>query len=427
MPKHQLKTSTIYCGDNLEMLKEVPDESVDLIYIDPPFNSNRNYETFWHDTQENRAFEDRFGDAQAYITYMRPRIVELYRVLKNTGSFYYHCDWHASHYIKVMLDEVFGFNNFLNEIVWSYNTRTMATNWFARKHDVLLFYKKGEQNVFNADLMRVPHGEESLIQYNKVDENGRKYKQQSGGKRTYLNEKGQPGSDVWQIQILGSRDPERLGYPTQKPTTLLEKIITASSNKGDIVLDAFCGCGTALVAAQKLGRKWIGIDISPTACRVMAQRLWDICRLTEGKDFELINKLRNEKQLREIPPFEFENWAVIALGGIPNRVKVGDYGIDGKLYPIAHKKEKSDEKGLFGDVDTYYPIQVKQKDKVGRPDIDAFETAMLRDKRHRGYFISFDFSEDAMKEIRRLDKEGEIEIIPVTVKELLDKSGFEKE
>jgi hypothetical protein len=131
--------------------------------------------------------------------------------------------------------------------------------------------------------------------------------------------------------------------------------------------------------------------------------------------------------LREIPPFEFENWAVIALGGIPNRVKVGDYGIDGKLYPIEHRKEKSDEKGLFGDVDTYYPIQVKQKDKVGRPDIDAFEAAMLRDKRHRGYFISFDFSEDAMKEIRRLDKEGELEIIPVTVKELLDKSGFEKE
>ena len=172
-------------------------------------------------------------------------------------------------------------------------------------------------------------------------------------------------------------------------------------------------------------RKWIGIDISPTACRVMAQRLWDDFHLNEGKDFQLINMLRNEKQLREIPPFEFENWAVIALGGIPNRAKVGDFGIDGKLYPIERKKEKSDEQGLFGDIDTYYPIQVKQKDKAGRPDMDAFETAMRRDKRRKGYFISFDFTEDAMREIKRLDKEGEIEIIPITVKELLDKSGFE--
>lgn len=218
---------------------------------------------------------------------------------------------------------------------------------------------------------------------------------------------------------------ERLGYPTQKPLALLERIVEASSQKGGVVLDAFCGCGTALVASQKLGRKWIGIDISPTACRVMAQRLWNTFKLEEGKDFQLINMLRNEAQLREIPPFEFESWAVIALGGIPNRVKVGDYGIDGKLYPIEREKVKSDVGGLFGD--TYYPIQVKQKDKASRPDIDGFETAMRRDKKHKGYFISFDFSEDALDEIKRLDKEGELEITPVTVKELLDKSGFEKE
>jgi len=115
---HQLKTDTIYCGDNLQMLKDIPDESIDLIYIDPPFNSNRNYEVFWGDIQEKRAFEDRFGDAQAYIHYMQPRIIELYRVLKPTGSFFYHCDWHASHYIKIMLDQIFGFGFFQNEIVW---------------------------------------------------------------------------------------------------------------------------------------------------------------------------------------------------------------------------------------------------------------------------------------------------------------------
>ncbi len=157
----------------------------------------------------------------------------------------------------------------------------------------------------------------------------------------------------------------------------------------------------------------------------MAQRLWTDCKLDEGKDFELINMLRNEAQLREIPPFEFENWAVIALGGIPNRAKVGDFGIDGKLYPIGREHGKGDEENLFG-LETWSPIQVKQKDKTGRPDIDAFETAMRRAKRRKGYFISFDFTEDAYKEIKRLDKEGEIEIMPITVKDLLDKSGFEK-
>jgi DNA modification methylase len=427
MAKHQLKTSTIYCGDNLEMLKEVPDESVDLIYIDPPFNSNRSYEVFWEDTQEKRAFEDRHGDVQAYINYMRPRVVELYRVLKSTGSFYYHCDWHASHYIKVMLDEIFNANNFVNELVWYYPNKIpdKRKKLFTQSSDRILFYAKNRgEHTFNVQEEKREHP----ITVSKIQKvAGKKiYVRGADGKVVQITRDMRVVDDIWKIPMLMGQ-AERLGYPTQKPLALLERIIATSSNEGDVILDAFCGCGTALVAAQKLGRKWVGIDISPTACRVMAQRLWDTCHLTEEKDFELINKLRNEKQLREIPPFEFENWAVIALGGIPNRVKVGDYGIDGKLYPIEHRKEKSDEKGLFGDVDTYYPIQVKQKDKVGRPDIDAFEAAMLRDKRHRGYFISFDFSEDAMKEIRRLDKEGELEIIPVTVKELLDKSGFEKE
>lgn len=424
MAKHQLKTSVIYCGDNLEMLKEVPDESVDLIYIDPPFNSNRNYETFWGDTQEKRAFEDRFGDAEAYITYMRPRVVEMRRVLKNAGSFYYHCDWHASHYVKVMLDQIFGFNDFQNEIVWRYRRWPAKQKAFQRMHDIIFFYTKrsDNSNTFNqlyeplaASTMKTFGGSKQVADFS------------SGHRKPGVLGEQSPGalmSDVWEIGIIAPSSKERLGYPTQKPLALLERIIEASSNKGDVVLDAFCGCGTALVAAHKLGRKWIGIDISPTACRVMAQRLWDTFKLDEGKDFQLINMLRNEQQLREMPPFEFENWAVVALGGVPNRVKVGDYGIDGKLYPVDRAKAK-DEMTLLGDIDTYYPIQVKQKDKAGRPDIDAFETAMRRDRRHRGYFISFDFTEDAMREIRRLDREGELEIVPITVKELLDRSGFE--
>src|SRR3989344_4170806 len=425
MAKHQLKTSVIYCGDNLEMLKEIPDESVDLIYIDPPFNSNRNYEVFWGDTQEKRAFEDRFGDTEAYISYMRPRIVELYRVLKKTGSFYSHGDWHASHYVKIMLDQIFNANNFRNEVIWYYKRWTAASKMFQRMHDTIFFYTKTSEYNFNK-LMQ-PFSEKTIVaKYQRKVEEGRTVQDKEHLMERDPNE-GVSMHDVWEIPFIHPVSKERLGYPTQKPLALLERIIEASSNKGDVILDAFCGCGTTLIASQKLGRKWIGIDVSPTACRVMAQRLLDTFKLDEGKDFQLVNMLRDEKQLREMPPFEFQNWAVNAFGGIPNPVKVGDYGIDGRLYPIDRGKMKSDEKGLFGETDTDYPIQVKQKDKAGRPDIDAFQTAIRRDKRRKGYFISFDFSEDAMKEIRRIVKEGEIEIVPVTVKELLDKSGFERE
>lgn len=418
MSSHQLKTNTIYCGDNLQMLKDIPDESVDLIYIDPPFNSNRNYEVFWGDIQEKRAFEDRFGDAQAYIDYMRPRVLELYRVLKKTGSFYYHCDWHASHYVKIMLDQIFNFNNFQNEIIWHYRRWSSPSKKFQRLHDTIFFYTKSKEYTFNTlftaytegsverkiggVLHRFKKGEEPVLVSDRE-----------------LQPKGVPENDVWHIPFIAPSAKERLGYPTQKPLALLERILSASSNKGDVVLDTFCGCGTTLVAAQKLGRKWIGIDISPTACRVMAQRLWDMFKLKEGKDFFVNDLPKTEEELRIMPPFEFQNWAVIALGGIPNRIKSGDYGIDGKLYPIEQKRTKEEGKNLFGDIDIYYPIQVKQRDKAGRPDIDAFETAMKRDKRNKGYFISFDFSNDAIQEIKRLDKEGEIQIIPITVKNLL--------
>lgn len=414
MPAHQLKTNIIYCGDNLQMLKEIPDESVDLIYIDPPFNSNRNYEVFWGDIEEKRAFEDRFGDAEAYIQYMRPRILELYRVLKKTGSFYYHCDWHASHYVKVMLDQIFNFNNFLNEIIWRYRTGGVSKKHFARKHDTIFLYaKEAGRHTFN------PLMEKSYLQ--KKYSYQEKYPEYWDEERkmwyhlTYMR-------DVWvDIEAIGTegRKKRRRGYPTEKPVPLLERIIEASCNKGDVVLDAFCGCGTTLIAAEKMKRRWIGIDISPTACREMAQRLWDIFKLAENKDFIVSDLPKTEEELMKLPHFEFQNWACVALGAIPNQIKVGDYGIDGRLYPIEHEKVKQEGKNLFGDIDTYYPVQVKQKEKAGRPDIDTFVAAMHRDKRRKGYFVSFGFTEDANREIKRLYKKGELEIIPITVKDLL--------
>jgi hypothetical protein len=245
--------------------------------------------------------------------------------------------------------------------------------------------------------------------------------------KRYLDEQeGIPVDSVWSdIPPIQSQSEERLGYPTQKPLALLDRIIKASSNPNDIVLDAFCGCGTALVAAENLGRQWIGIDISPTACRVMAKRLRDVCKMKEdeklwriGRGFVVRDLPWSEKQLKEIPPFEFENWAVIALGGVPNVAKVGDMGIDGRIYPVSAVPKKT--KGELEFMDVWYPIQVKQKDKVGRPDIDSFEAVMMREDRTQGFFVSFDYSQDAMSEIQAfMKKTGKI-IRPITVKDILD-------
>jgi len=241
--------------------------------------------------------------------------------------------------------------------------------------------------------------------------------------KRYLDEaKGVPLTTWWDdIKYIHASSHERLGYPTQKPVTLLDRIVQTSSNPGDIVLDAFCGCGTALVSAQNLGRKWIGIDISPTACRVMAKRLGRDCGLIEGKSFVVRGLPWAEGDLRKIPHFEFENWAVIALGGIPNKAKVGDMGIDGKIYPVSSMPAKSGKKaGELDFMDTWYPIQVKQKDKVGRPDIDSFEAVMQRENRLKGFFVSFDYSEDAKMEVDAFFRRSHKVIIPLTVREILD-------
>jgi DNA modification methylase len=483
-PSALVDTRVIYCGDNLDQLEKLPEACVDLIYVDPPFNSNRNYEVFWGDTKEKRAFEDRHASTQAYIEFMRPRCVELARVLKKTGSFYYHCDWHASHYVKVMLDHIFGENNFQNEIIWKRTSARSDSHRYNTIHDTILFYTASPTFTWNPQYQ--PYDEDYLDEfYTHVDSDGRRWKRgdltspnprpnmmytfkgypspkkgwrftkerleelDREGKihypkdpegvprlKSYLDEMpGVPLQSVWtDIRPLHNLAAERLGYPTQKPLGLLERIVKSSSNPNDIVLDAFCGCGTALVAAQNLGRQWIGIDISPTACRVMAKRLHDVCKLREdenhwrrGRGFVVRNLPWTEKQLREIPPFEFENWAVIALGGIPDKAQVGDMGIDGRIYPLSAVPHKSGKAaGELDFMDEWYPIQVKQGDKVGRPDIDRFEAAMIRAKRKKGFFVGFDFSHDALAEIGAFFKAQHTVIVPLTVREILDEQIAQK-
>lgn len=493
-PSALLDTRVIYCGDNLEQLAKLPDACVDLIYIDPPFNSNRNYEVFWGETKEKRSFEDRHASTEAYIDYMRPRCVQLARVLKKTGSFYYHCDWHAAHYVKVLLDQILGENNFRNEIIWRRtNSRTEKTQW-PRLHDTIFLYTGGAKE-FTFHPLETPGAVANTPHTLILGKDGKKYntsdltgsgltKEGESGKEWrgfnpssfgrhwgyshsqmdewdiagrihWPKKKGSAGGfprliddapfepdarmvqvgSVWtDIDRLNQTAKERLGYPTQKPLALLERIIKASSKENDIVLDAFCGCGTALVAAQNLGRQWIGIDISPTACRVMAKRLRDVCSIREdeklwkaGRGFVVRDLPWTEEKLRQIPPFEFENWAVIALGGIPNKTQVGDMGIDGRIFPAGTTPEKlGKQTGHLDFMDDWYPVQVKQKDKVGRPDVDAFEAMMARADRKKGFFVSFDYSRDALTEIDAFFRKSGRIIIPLTVREILDEQIAKK-
>jgi hypothetical protein len=239
---------------------------------------------------------------------------------------------------------------------------------------------------------------------------------------------GQAVDTIWDdIAPVQAQADERIGYPTQKPEPLLERIIEASSDKGDVVLDAFCGCGTALAAAETLDRKWIGIDMSPTACRVMAQRLKKF-GLQEneqawraGKGFIVRDLPKTEAYLRKMPHFEFENWAVNALGGIPNKVQVGDMGIDGRIFPLrATPTKRGPETGEFKFMDAWYPIQVEQSDRMGRPKVDAFETAMNRADREKGFLVSFGYTDDALTEIDRYFRKTGNTIVALTVRDILD-------
>ena len=313
----------LYYGDNLEILRDkIPDESVDLCYIDPPFNSKRSYFQIYNDIggeidkAQAQAFMDtwqwdttamegykqiisnhegRFtrqtielvkglepilgkSNLLAYLVSMALRITEIYNVLKPTGSFYLHCDTTASHYLKLILDAVFcgQGGDFRNEIIWSYKRYTAASARFQRLHDVIFYYSKSDNATFN--VLRDEYGDKSgkADSHYKQDENGKwfRWQKRKGQEpyKVYLSE-GRRLGDVWEIPIINASAKERLGYPTQKPEALLEKIILASSNKGDTVLDAYCGCGTTVAVAERLQREWVGIDITYHSISLIIKRL----------------------------------------------------------------------------------------------------------------------------------------------------------
>jgi len=417
--------NTLYYGDNLEVMREhIIAESVDLVYLDPPWNSARDYNVLFKQARKDEnqaqimAFTDtwqwskrrydEFMDDQrnarlfdlieslfrilgtsemmAYLVMMAPRLLELHRVLKPTGSLCLHCDPIASHYLKIVLDVVFGPTNFRNEIIWKRTTsHGNVINKHGCIHDVVLWYTRSDRWTWNQqyteydrgyvdhsyrfveegtgrryrlDNITAPMSRASKGQiyewkgfrpgpsrcwiYAKdkmaeLDAAGRLHYSKTGyvSYKRYLDEmKGVRTQDIWDDITIASRT-ESLGYPTQKPLALLERIINASSNPGDLILDPFCGCGTAVVAAEKLGRRWIGIDITPIAIRLITERLERDFHLKPDKDYGVtgIPKDRSSaRRLFEEDPKRFEIWAVTRVQGVPQPDKVADKGVDGKVY-----------------------------------------------------------------------------------------------
>jgi site-specific DNA-methyltransferase (adenine-specific) len=416
----------LYFGDNLAWLrntKEFPDASVDLVYLDPPFNSNADYNVLFREASgqasqaQFHAFTDTWSWADAaetyhqfidtcpnvavvelmealhsflkhspmmaYVAMMAPRLVELHRVLKSTGSLYLHCDPTASHYLRILLDEIFGAERFQNEIVWKRTTAHNDPKRFGRIGDRLLFYSKAAGKTFNrtigqyseeqlsrykyedhagrfrAENLTAPHFSEtrtvewrgthpganrqwrfSIEELDRLYAAGRILLQRNGtprkdGLKEYLHEaEGPPLQDIWTDIGLGPTAAERLGYQTQKPLALLDRIIIASSNRGDVVLDPFCGCGTTIHAAQRLDRQWVGIDVTYLAINLIKRRLRDA--FGEEIDFEEKGQptdYESAKQLAELDKFQFQQWALSLIGARPLKDGKGaDRGVDGLVY-----------------------------------------------------------------------------------------------
>jgi len=360
----------LYYGDCLTIMQqEMRSASVDLIYLDPPFNSNRAYHSIYKDEtgrplpDQVEAFCDMWTlDAErerairhmpvlmreagvddataefwriwmnalrntqprllAYLSYMVERLLPMKSLLKPTGSIYLHCDPTASHYIKIMMDGIFGHQNFQNEFIWYYSGGGASKKRWARKHDVLLFYTNGRKWVFNADEVRTPY------KWTKGQVRA------DGSKRDY--KKGKLPDDVWQHHSLMPWANERLGYATQKPLALLERVIKASSNEGDVVFDPFCGCASTLEAAHSLNRRWIGVDIAIHAIkRVASVRLAERCHLIEGRDYEILGvprTLEGAQDLWRRDKYHFQKWAVETVDGFVTTKRTADGGIDGRLY-----------------------------------------------------------------------------------------------
>lgn len=382
-PMAGISTNLIFKGDCYSVLKsEFPDNCIDLIYLDPPFSFDQKYARPWYDKETLEMFNEMTkGEVNHFVAWMSRRLEQCHRVLKETGSLFLHCDWKFSHYLRVELDSIFGRNHFQNEIIWAYKSGGATKKRFSRKHDNIFFYSKSRGFTFNPQEEKSYNRGFKPYRFKGVDE----YEDEVGW-YTLVNMK-----DVWHIDMLGRTSSERRGYLTQKPEALLERIVRAGSNPGDIVLDPMCGCGTTISVAHKLGREWIGIDVSGQACQIMKERMEE---LDNNIEVPVIGLPLTVKDLKALDPFEFQDY-VCDMTSSTKTKHVGDMGIDGYL---------------FGE----HPIQVKQQERVGRNTVDNFETALRRKRKDKGYIIAFSFTRPAYEEAARARRDGlDIELSPI--------------
>ena len=414
----------LYYGDNLDVLKRhIKDESVDLIYLDPPFNSDRNYNILFAEQDGSRsaaqirAFEDTWrwdeaaakqyeeaveqggrvsdalrafrqflgtNDMLAYLSMMAPRLVELHRVLRPTGSIYLHCDPTASHYLKMLMDAVFEPVNFQNEVIWYYKGAGVSPRRWGRRHDTLLWYSKTEDCYFDPDPVRDAYAETTKERFSHYIGNvrdGRDFGVQE------LNPKGKHPDDVWQIKIVAPSARARLGYPTQKPEELLERIILSSSQKGDTVLDPFCGCGTTVAVAQRLERRWVGIDITHLAIALIKHRLESA--FGKAATYKVIGEpttVEDAKVLAESDPYQFQWWALGLVGARGVEKKGADKGIDGRLF--WHE----------GDDKTHQIILSVKAGGLHRAHVHELGGVITREKAEIGVLLSFEEPTRPMRE-----------------------------
>jgi site-specific DNA-methyltransferase (adenine-specific) len=474
------QNNKLYYGDNLEVLRDyIPDQTVDLIYLDPPFNSRQDYNvlfaekdgsrsasqiTAFKDSWEwnieaERAYEEvverggRVADAMrafrtllggsdmlAYLAMMAPRLIELRRVLKESGSIYLHCDQTASHYLKLLMDSIFGPELFKTEVTWkrTFSHGNVGTN-YGKVTDSILFYSKGPEPTWNPTFTPLSEGYVEKfyryknsegrryrsvtlrnpairpnLQYNYTALNGVTYKPHPNGwswspermrrsdeegiliypkkpegalmMKQYLDvSKGIRLQNLWDdIPPIGAQAQERLGYPTQKPEALLERILKASSNEGDVVLDPFCGCGTTVQVAQKLNRRWIGIDITHLAIGLIKTRLDDAFGPEVRTTYEVIGEptdVRGAEQLAAENKYQFQYWALGLCGARPaETIKKGaDRGIDGRLY--FHDDRSGDSKQII--------FSVKGGQNIGVAEVRDLIGVLQREKAEIGVYISF--------------------------------------
>ena len=379
-------SNRLFFGDNLYVMRQLPSKSIDLIYIDPPFFSGRNYNVLFGDKNEIRSFSDIWeGGMPGYLIWLNVRLYEMKRLLKPDGSIYVHWDWHASHYVKVEMDKIFGVDNFRNEVIWSYQGTGESQRHFKRKHAVILFYAKSSNCFFSDKGSSEPIRSFSKSKFTKSDEKG-KYKEirhpDGSIHRQYMRER-QRMRDVWDISIINAMAKERIGYPTQKSEALLERIIKASSNEGDTVADFFGGGGSTASVAQRLNRRWIACDQSRIAVAITADRIRKAVEETgiifPIPDFSIEHwGVYEIPELEKLPAEQFREFVIKAYGGRPEHI-----------HPQIHGARRN------------IPIYVgesSQQSQIIKEDVAQFAQAIWKERNSNfGTMLGWNFSLDTRK------------------------------